>query len=378
MRRTLVIFILIALVLSGMPAALAAPQEVPPLPLYGGFAGPPPVVTAASWILYDDTYGRVLAEHNADEPRSMASTTKIMTALLALENGDLDAPVRISVRASEVGEAEVDLNAGEIWSLRDLLTAMLVRSANDAAMAVAEAIGGTVEVFVAMMNDRAAALGLTETSFENPHGLDGPGHHTSARDLLNLARVAMENPEFATLVRTRTAVLPPEPDGTARVVQNTNKLLTTYPGAIGVKTGYTNQAGLVLVAAAERDERRLYAVVMGSQNSFADAAALLDYGFEQFGVITVIVEGLTYASRREADETAPLKAETTVTTLAPADAAVVLRTGFEGATPYVAATVEGEDAGRSDLVGDPDGHLPTLREALRWVARYWNWIAHNG
>ena len=255
---------------------------------------PPPTVTAESWILYDESWGAVLGSFDADEPRAMASTTKIMTGLVAIENLTPGLEVEISERAAGVGEAEVGLVPGEVLPVDQLITALLVRSANDAALAVAEAIGGSVEGFVRMMNDRAAELGLEQTSFANPHGLDADGHHTSARDLLRLTVAAMETPTFAERVATRRFRLPDAPDGTERIAEATNRLLFDDPGAIGVKTGFTARAGLVLVAAAERDGRMLYAVVMGSDppgGHFADATALLDHGFEDFRMLELVMEG---------------------------------------------------------------------------------------
>ncbi len=378
MRRTALLLACVAAVAMTAQPAMGAVQQLPPLPVYGAFTGAPPPVTAESWLLYDDTFDEVLAEHNADERRPMASTTKIMTALVALELADLDEEVTISERAAGVGESEANLVVGETWTIRELLTAMLVRSANDAAVAVAEAVGGSIEDFVGMMNTKALELGLEDTQFANPHGLDAPGHFTTARDLLSLARTAMENPVFATLVRTRTVRLPNAPDGTERIVRNTNELLGTYPGAIGVKTGYTGKAGLVLVAAAERSGRRLYAVVMGSTDSFSDASALLDYGAAEFGIVDVIMEGVTYAQRRTPTSTQKLAAESTVSTFAQKDDPVTIRTGFRGAVPFVSATIAEEEVGESTLTGSGPPPLPTLRDALSWVRRYWTWLLGNG
>jgi len=375
-RRSFVVLLslILALLVGSAPLAAATIAEVPPLPVFGGFAGAPPQVTAATWILYDDTFGETLAEHNADLSRPMASTTKIMTAIVALENGDLDQQITVSQQAVDVGEAEVGLVTGETLTLRQLLTSMLVRSGNDTAMAVAEGIGGTVEHFVQMMNDKAAEMGLANTHFANPHGLDAEGHFTSARDLLTMALYAMQNPVFATAVRTQTVRLPDAPDGTIRVVRTTNQLLGSYQGAIGVKTGYTSLAGHMLVAAAERNGRRLYAVVMGSKDSFGDAASLLDYGFSEFGVIDVIMSGVTYAQRRVAGETQNLEAGGTVEALTPVDQTVTLNAEFDDTKPVVTARVGDVEVGASDLVGPEALGLPTIDDALRWIGTYWSWL----
>ncbi len=347
--RRVVAPLLAVLILLGAAPAVATPVAAPPSPVWGLYAGAPPEVTASSWILYDDTYGRVLADHMADTPRPMASTTKIMTALLALERGNLDDPVLISSSAADIGEAEIGLEAGEVWTLRQLLTAMLVRSANDAAEAVAEYVGGTQQHFVELMNEKALELGLRQTSYANPHGLDAPGHFTTARELLELTLVAMEDPVFAELVGTQTAVLPPAPDGTERIAQTTNQLLGSYPGAFGVKTGFTNLAGLVLVAGAERDGRRLYTVVMGSADHFTDATALLDYGFAQYGVVQQVSKGVSYVAHTTAASEPPVETTTP--------------------SPTQVAQAEATRGG---------GVPPSMGDAVEWVKRYWTWLTGNG
>ncbi len=279
--RILTVVALVALLPVAPSWATPAPPELH-LPVPTAEYRPAPNVTAKSWIVFDATDGVVLASRNADEPRPMASTTKMMTALIALEEADPEALVTVSPRAAEIGEAEIGLIAGEQLSMGGLIDTVIVRSANDAAVAVAEAIGGDVETFVDLMNARAAGLGLTRTQFVNPHGLDAEGHLSTARDLLRLGLAAMANPEYRRAAALTEVALPPAPDGTPRIAQATNELLRTYEGAIGVKTGFTFQAGLVLVAAAERGDKTIYAVVMGSEGvgaHFADAAALLDYGF---------------------------------------------------------------------------------------------------
>jgi D-alanyl-D-alanine carboxypeptidase len=286
---------------------LAAPFTYP-APVLETFPTPsPPNVTAAAWILYDETTDTVVAELNADQERSMASVTKIMTGLLAVERSEPDEMVTISQRAADTGEKEIDLVPGESVAMDALFKALMIHSANDAATAIAEHVSGSVEAFVADMNQRAAELGLTHTSFANPHGLDAPGHYTSARDLLVLGRVAMGQPEFTEVVKAKTLVFPPAPDGTPRTGSSTNLLLWSYPGSLGLKTGFTAQALLTYVAAAERDGRRLYAVLLGSDGDrahFSDATALFDYGFEQLGFFGDASTGAPYAAaqgRRDSD-----------------------------------------------------------------------------
>ncbi|GIU93001.1 MAG: hypothetical protein KatS3mg011_1907 [Acidimicrobiia bacterium] len=276
-------FLSVLLLVVGLtPIASPPPDPIP--------SRPTPSVTAQAWILYDDTFDLVLAEEEADQRRPMASTTKIMTALVALRHSEPGELVAVSRTAADVGESEIGLVAGERLPMAQLLSAMLVRSANDAAMAVAEHIGGTVDGFVEMMNSTAQELGLTNTHFANPHGLDAPDHYSSARDLLRLTLAAMDDPRFAQAVSSVRVRLPDSPSGAPRVAETTNRLLRDYPGAIGVKTGFTSRAGLVLVAAAERDGRRLYAVVMGSTDHFGDATALLDHGFSAYPLLSLTAD----------------------------------------------------------------------------------------
>jgi D-alanyl-D-alanine carboxypeptidase len=284
MRKPILLAFVAALMVVPAVSAAAAPLSYRP-PLVRSFPqSSPPAVTAPSWILFDESTDTVIAAHNADEPRAIASVTKIMTGLLALERTSPDEIVEVSERAAATGEKEIELVAGERLTMDALFNAMMIHSANDAATAVAEHISGTVEGFVDLMNERAADLGLVNTSFANPHGLDAPGHYSSARDLLTLARVAMDTPGFAEVVRSKVVVIPPDPEGQARVGTTTDLMLDWYDGAIGIKTGFTYQALLTYVGAAERDGRRLYVVVLGStgdRGHFADATALLDYGFSQ-------------------------------------------------------------------------------------------------
>ena len=368
-------------------AATVAPTvagQLPPVPVEGLFTGSPPDVTAQSWILYDATFDRVLAELDPDQRRAMASTTKMMTALLVVENGSRFDRVTISETAPEVGEAEVDLVAGEVWTVEQLLHAMLLGSANDAALAAAEHVGGTVERFVRLMNDRAAELGMDNTRFANPHGLDEENHFSSARDLLTLAQAFMDVEDLADIVGKREAPLPPTIDGQERTVRTTNRLLYEYPGANGVKTGYTDDAGWTLAASAERDGRMLYVVVMGSvtvDRRFADAAALLDYGFSEFGVVEVIVAGVDYARRRLPDEaTAEEAAATeTVSLFANRDNAelIVLTPAFDGDGAVVIASIGDEELARVPLETTTTPHLPELSEAFAWASNYWDWLFGN-
>jgi D-alanyl-D-alanine carboxypeptidase (penicillin-binding protein 5/6) len=243
-----------------------------------------PEVSMPAGVLWT-TDGRVLWERSADDQRAMASTTKIMTALVVLDSADLDDIVTVSERAARVGEAGVDLAAGQRLTVRELLEATLVRSANDAAFALAEHSAGSVERFVTRMNEKAQALGLEDTSFANPHGLDAPGHHTSARDLATLARVAMEDPRFAGMVAMPAVTV--TGGAITKRYENSNKLVGSYSGATGVKTGWTNKAGYCVVASAQRNDIGLLSVVLGAgseDDRFDQAKILLDWGFEHYAV----------------------------------------------------------------------------------------------
>lgn len=239
----------------------------------------------ASAILMDANSGVVLFERASDTVRPPASVTKILTALVVLEHGNLSDTVTVSSTAARTGGHRLGLRAGQRISLGDLLAAVLIRSANDAAVAAAEHVGGSLTNFVAAMNQKAALIGMAKSRFSNPHGLDEPFHFTTARDMATLTRVALDNSTFAELVRTRqvrvTVWTPrrqrffPQP----RIVQSHNRLLGSLEGADGVKTGYTDSAGRCLVASAKRGDRRLIAVLLNDPRRWTHAAMLLEYGF---------------------------------------------------------------------------------------------------
>ena len=307
------------MVVGAAAVAYASPLwvEPPPIPLIE--APEPPVVEAESWLLFDDRNEVVLAEHNADVRLPMASTTKLMTALLAVEMGDLSSPVQVSREAAEVAGSGVNLIEGEVFLLRTLVRALLIRSGNDAATAVAEHLGGSTEEFVVLMNQRARELGLEDTVYANAHGLDHPDQYSTARDLLSLTREVMKHEELAEAVGTGQISLRDAPTGDQRVYSNTNDLLSEYEGMFGVKTGFTSGAGRVLVAGAERGDRRLLSVVMKTADHFADTRALLDYGFLSFGSVPGLVAGQLRLSRVQvlAANVPPTTISTTTTTTSP-------------------------------------------------------------
>jgi len=238
--------------------------------------------TAKSALLADAETGEILWQRNPDLRCYPASLTKIMTAILVLERGNLEDWVTVPKDAAFTGESSMALKEGERVQLKDLLKAILVRSANDACVAAAIHLAGSVEKFVEWMNEKAKELGMTNTHFVNPHGLHHPQHFTTARDLLTLTRYALQIPTFQSIVSQREIVIAPTNKSALRRYRNRNKLLELYPGCDGVKTGYTIPAGKCLVASATRNGWQLIAIVLGSQDHFADCATLLDYGFNNF------------------------------------------------------------------------------------------------
>lgn len=232
--------------------------------------------------------GRTLWDRDMDAQRSMASTTKIMTALVVLEKTDITEQVTVSPAAAAVGEAGIVLAPGDTLSVQQLLEAMLVQSANNAAFALAEHVAGGEEEFVDLMNEKALALGLERTSFTNPHGLDEPGHRTSAADLATLSAVAMADPRFAAIVAMPKVSVTTR--GRTATYENSNKLIGAYDGATGVKTGWTNDAGYCLVSSARRGGVGFIAVVLGAaseKDRFDQARELLDWGFAHYAEVQV-------------------------------------------------------------------------------------------
>jgi len=245
----------------------------------GGEELKPPKIEAGAAIVIDAETGRVLYEKDAYSRRAIASTTKIMTGIVAIENGNLDDKVKVSKRAASIWGSTIKLKAGEELTLRELLYGMMLKSGNDAALAVAEHIGGTVENFVAMMNAKAKELGLKDTSFKTPHGLDVEGHYSTPYELAMITRYALQNPVFAEMVSTKNMTI------TNRSLYTTNEMLSLYPGADGVKTGYTGKAGRCLVTSATRDGFQIISVVLNcaSRNKRAESSkAILDYAFNNY------------------------------------------------------------------------------------------------
>jgi D-alanyl-D-alanine carboxypeptidase (penicillin-binding protein 5/6) len=284
------------------------------VPLQAALASPPPVPKAAAWIVEAPGRGGVLVQHAPDARREIASLTKLMTAHLALRYARLDSVEVTGDDAVAVGESSVPLELGERQTVRALLAALIVHSANDAAIVLAHATmeqpaaqaaavraardlhrplpKGPVGRFVLLMNAEARRLGLVETVYRTPHGLDEPGAHSSAHDVLTLARLDMASPVFRALARRQIVTIP----GHANL-PTSNTLLAAYAGLDGVKTGHTDQAGWNLAASAERGGVRLYAILLGAPDEAhrdRDVARLLDWGFDRYERATLVRAGQAF------------------------------------------------------------------------------------
>ena len=273
---------LLAVGLGALALAVPASQAAAPRP------------DARAWLVENGATGEVLAAHAAGARVSIASITKLMTVLVTLEHARLDDVVTVSAQTSRVGESTINLRPGERITVRDLIEAALIQSANDAATALAEHVGGgSVASFVELMNAKARALGLTDTHFANPSGLDQAGHYSSARDVTRLALLAMRKPFIRGTVRLRTAV------AAGRRLATWNDLLGRFPGLVGVKTGHTAQAGWSEVAAARGRGVTIYATLLGGptrEGRNADLGELLAWGLSRYRVVEAVRPRRVYAT----------------------------------------------------------------------------------
>lgn len=245
--------------------------------------------SAASAVLIEQNSGRVLYEQNADEERLIASITKIMTAVVALEHADKACPYTVTARDMAEGSS-MYLKPGDTLRLEELLYGLMLVSGNDAALAVAHCVSGETEDFVALMNETALKLGMTHTHFANPNGLDAEGHYSSARDMAVLTAYALQNQDFRRIVSTASVTIGD------RYLANHNKLLRLYGGCIGVKTGFTKAAGRTLVSAAARDGMTLVCTTLNDGDDWNDHMSLLDYGFANYHMETAVPVGRVLAS----------------------------------------------------------------------------------
>lgn len=303
-------------------------------------------VSASSAVLIEAESGKVIYEKNPNVRRGMASTTKIMTALVAIESCDLEMMVKIPKEAVGIEGSSLYLTENEVLTLRELLYALMLRSANDAATAIAIAVGGSVEGFADLMNARADEMGLENTHFVNPHGLDSPEHYTTAYELALIAAEAIKNPLFRQITSTVSQGISLNGVPDRRLVVNHNRLLRSYKGCIGVKTGFTKKCGRCLVSAAERNGVTLVAVTLNAPDDWRDHAIMLDQGFGlyesleldgSFNGNALIVGGTA--------DTADVFSHGSVTVAVPKDGRNIRRV-FEMRRFYYAPINEGDVLGR--------------------------------
>ncbi|MCL6519417.1 MAG: D-alanyl-D-alanine carboxypeptidase [Armatimonadetes bacterium] len=342
----------------------------------------PPKVTAESALLVDATSGKVLYEKRCRVRRPPASLTKIMTAILILEHGNLDDVVTASKHACNTPYGSLHLKPGEKLTLRDLLRAILMRSANDGAVCAAEHIAGSERKFVAMMNKKAKEIGAISTHFANPHGLHDPSHYSTAYDIALIARHAIRYPEFNAIVQKKQARIERSINSLDVTLKNTAKFLSKFEGADGIKTGYTKEAGHCFVGSATRNDWRLIAVVLKSKDTWTDTAVLLNYGFKYFRqiafakeneVVTTIAVSGGKQEKVDLVASAPLavvvkksdKVESKVDLDAPKKVSAPVKKGEKIGT--ITAWVNGKKLGSVDLCA------ATEVERTLW-ATAWLWI----
>lgn len=270
---------LLCVILAVLPAAAAEPD-----------------IAAAGAVLMEKESGRVLWARNADEVMPMASTTKIMTAVLVLENAGLNDTVTVCREAVSAPKVKIDLQEGEHMTVEQLLYALMLRSANDAAVALAVHVGGSTDAFCRAMTEKAAALGCTDTVFVTPNGLDKGDHHSTPHDMAIIAAYALNDPDFVRIVNTKHISF--STDKKTYDLTTTDRFLSEYSGAMGIKTGFTGKAGHCFAGAAKRDGMTLISVVLasgwgsaGKNKKWTDTKALMDYGFENYKLTEVVKSG---------------------------------------------------------------------------------------
>ncbi len=357
----------------------------------GDFAVVAPKIESPSAIVVNTATGKVLYEWDADVQRRMASTTKIMTAILILEQMDLSTPVTVSLKAAQTTEPEVWLKEGDVLTVEQLLYALLVRSANSAAVALAEACSGSVEAFVEEMNAKAAELGMGDTNFTNPNGLDMNGHYSTARDMAKVARYAVKNETFRKMVATEeySVSLPGRDEPT--VFETTNKLLGKVDWVTGMKTGLTPQAKQCFVGSGTRDGVSVISVVLGQPSTsvcFDESKILMEYGLSQYRHVTLLEQGVAVAEAEvpyHVDGTVQLVTaaavemelykKDSVTTSVVLDEPLVLPVEVGDVFGQVTLTVEGEVVGTVDLVAAQSFGKTTLGTKIEYYfSRLGRWL----
>jgi len=330
-------------------------------------------ISAGSAIMLDAATGRVLYERRADERCLIASTTKIMTALVVCEQCNVLDRMRIPKEAVGIEGSSMYLREGEVLTVQELLYGLMLQSGNDAAVALAIYCGGTVEGFAQLMNDKARLLGLENTHFVNPNGLDAPEHYSTARDLAVLAAYAMENPVFRQTVSTRSV------RAGERYLTNHNKLLWRLEGANGVKTGYTRSAGRILVSGAQRNGRQLIAVTINAPDDWNDHTILLEEGFSRYTLTGIVEKGQQLTALPVAggarstveilaaeDFSYPLAKEETVRIQLPGTGFVYAPVAMEQCAGYAHILVDGAAVGKVKLVYGRTVELAAEPEKSLW------------
>ena len=282
------------LLLLGLICLLSMPRMLSAAPA-------PPNITAKSAIVIEASTGKVLYEKKASQAMYPASTTKIMTLIAALEQGNMEDVLSVSANAANTEGSSLYLEAGERLKLSDVLYGVMLHSGNDATVAVAEHISGSVEKFARLMTDKAKAIGAVRTQFTNPNGLPDPKHYSTAHDLARITAYGYKNPLFREIVGTRHKTIPWNNKGYDRDLYNENKLLWRYEGADGVKTGYTDAAGQCLVSSAVRNNIRLIAVVLDSDQMWDDSQALLNFAFGKIRPVELFKQGAILKTSLVAD-----------------------------------------------------------------------------
>ena len=259
--------------------------------MYNGKALAVEGVGAQSYITIEQQSGRVLYAKNADAQLPIASLTKVMTALVVLENAALSEMATVTPTSYGIEGSSIYLEKGEVLSVENLLLGLMLQSGNDAAATLAEHVAGSIAQFAQMMNAKAKELGMVNSHFVNPHGLPAKEHYSSAADMAIATRAAMQHEAFRRIVSTKRAQMPWANHAYERVITNKNRILTLYEGGNGVKTGYTKQAGRCLIAAAQRDGMQLISVVLNCPDMWQDSMALLDEGFGEFSLLQLSATG---------------------------------------------------------------------------------------
>lgn len=351
----------------------------------GGFGGEAPSLSSPAAIVETMDTGKVLYAKKADARRAMASTTKIMTAILVLESGvDLDSTVKISARAAGTWEVSKWVSAGDKATVRQLLYALMLRSMNGAAVALAENDAGSVAAFAKKMNAKAQELGMNDTHFVTPNGLDAEGHYSTAADMAIVGRYAMKNEQFRKLADTKqyTIDIDGEP---SLLLKNTNQLLTEYSWVNGIKTGSTPNGDYCLVSSGAKDGREVIAVVLGNKDSdarFDDSLKLLQFGLSQYRPVQIIDEGYVLAEATvpyQGDGKVQLvtdgaletqmAADEVITTEVTVDKALTLPIKAGDVYGHVVVKAGSKEVGRVNLVATKSFGTVTLGSKLSY---YWH------